>query len=145
MNEESILVYVKKLLGIQNDYTHFDPDIIYGINAAFAILTQLGVGPESGFSISDDSKTWNEFITDKLQLSMIKPYVYLKTRMLFDPPTSSVLTDSINKTISEYEYRLYVASDGDNSLPNVLNKIEKGLDAIIANENTYIGGEDQNE
>lgn len=112
MNEESILVYVKKLLGIQNDYTHFDPDIIYGINAAFSILTQLGVGPESGFSISDDSKTWNEFISDKLQLSMIKPYVYLKTRLLFDPPSSATLIDSINATIKEYEFRLFIASDG---------------------------------
>ena len=145
MNEESILIYVKKLLGIQDDYNHFDPDVIYGINAAFGVLTQLGVGPEEGFMISDDSAKWNDFVSDTVGLSLIKPYVYLKTRLLFDPPSSTALIDSINKTISEYEYRLYVASDGDNSLPNVLNKIEKGLDAIIANENTYIGGEDQNE
>lgn len=112
MNEESILVYVKKLLGIQSDYNHFDPDIIYGINAAFAILTQLGVGPEDGFSISDDSTIWNEFVSDTTRLSLIKEYVCLKTRMLFDPPTSNVLADSINKTISEYEFRLNVASDG---------------------------------
>lgn len=112
MNEESILVYVKKLLGIQSDYNHFDPDIIYGINAAFAILTQLGVGPEDGFSISDDSTTWNEFVSDTTRLSLIKEYVCLKTRMLFDPPTSNVLADSINKTISEYEFRLNIASDG---------------------------------
>lgn len=112
MNEESILVYVKKLLGIQSDYDHFDPDIIYGINAAFAILTQLGVGPEDGFSISDDSTTWNEFVSDTTRLSLIKEYVCLKTRMLFDPPTSNILADSINKTISEYEFRLNVASDG---------------------------------
>lgn len=112
MNEESILVYVKKLLGIQSDYDHFDPDIIYGINAAFAILTQLGVGPEDGFSISDDSTTWNEFVSDTTRLSLIKEYVCLKTRMLFDPPTSNVLADSINKTISEYEFRLNIASDG---------------------------------
>ena len=112
MNEESILVYVKKLLGIQSDYNHFDPDIIYGINAAFAVLTQLGVGPESGFSISDDSTKWDEFVSDTTRLSLIKPYVYLKTKMLFDPPSSNILTDSINKTISEYEFRLNVVSDG---------------------------------
>ena len=112
MNEESILVYVKKLLGIQSDYNHFDPDIIYGINAAFAVLNQLGVGPESGFSISDDSTKWDEFVSDTTRLSLIKPYVYLKTKMLFDPPSSNVLTDSINKTISEYEFRLNVVSDG---------------------------------
>lgn len=112
MNEESILVYIKKLLGIQSDYSHFDPDVIYGINAAFAVLTQLGVGPKEGFSISDDSSKWNEFISDTARLSLIKPYVYLKTRLLFDPPSSNVLVDSFNKTIAEYEWRLFVASDG---------------------------------
>ena len=112
MNEESILVYVKKLLGIQSDYNHFDPDIIYGINAAFAVLTQLGVGPEEGFSIFDDSATWNEFVSDNSRLSLIKPYVYLKTKMLFDPPTSGTLSEAIDKTISEYEFRLNVVSDG---------------------------------
>lgn len=115
MNEESILVYVKRLLGIQSDYSHFDPDVIYGINAAFAVLTQLGVGPKEGFSISDDSATWNEFISDTARLSLIKPYVYLKTRLLFDPPSSSALIDAMNKTVAEYEWRLYVASDGGES------------------------------
>ena len=112
MNEESILVYVKKLLGILSDYNQFDPDIIYGINSAFGVLNQLGVGPSNGFSISDDSTTWNEFVSDTTRLSLIKEYVCLKTRMLFDPPTSNVLADSINKTISEYEFRLNIASDG---------------------------------
>ena len=144
MNEESILVYVKKLLGIQSDYNHFDPDIIYGINAAFGVLTQLGVGPEEGFMINDDSAKWIDFVSDTSRLSLIKPYVYLKTRLLFDPPSSTALIDSINKTISEYEWRLYVASDGDDTLPKVLDKIEKGLDVIITNENRYIGGESQN-
>lgn len=144
-NEESILIYVKKLLGIQEDYTHFDPDVIYGINAAFGVLTQLGVGPEEGFMISDDSAKWNDFVSDTSRLSLIKPYVYLKTRLLFDPPSSNTLIDSINKTISEYEFRLYVASDGDEAFPKLLDEINKGLDVIIANENHYIGGEKQNE
>ena len=144
-NEESILIYVKKLLGIQEDYTHFDPDVIYGINAAFGVLTQLGVGPEEGFMISDDSAKWNDFVSDDTRLSLIKPYVYLKTRLLFDPPSSNALIDSFNKTINEYEWRLYVASDGNDSLPKALDTIEKGLDVIIANENHYIGGENQNE
>lgn len=144
-NEESILIYVKKLLGIQEDYTHFDPDVIYGINAAFGVLTQLGVGPEEGFMISDDSAKWNDFVSDNTRLSLIKPYVYLKTRLLFDPPSSNALIDSFNKTINEYEWRLYVASDGNDSLPKALDTIEKGLDIIIANENHYIGGENQNE
>lgn len=142
-NEESILDYVKKLLGIQKDYTHFDPDVIYGINAAFAVLTQLGVGPEEGFMINDDTTVWNEFVSDTFRLSLIKPYIYLKTRLLFDPPSSSTLIDSINKTIAEYEWRLHVVSDGDDT--NVtLSMVDSGLDAIIANEDSYIGGE-QNE
>lgn len=144
-NEESILIYVKKLLGIQEDYTHFDPDVIYGINAAFGVLTQLGVGPEEGFMINDDSAKWNDFVSDNTRLSLIKPYVYLKTRLLFDPPSSNALIDSFNKTINEYEWRLYVASDGNDSLPKALDMIEKDLDIIIANENHYIGGENKNE
>lgn len=111
-NEESILDYVKKLLGIQKDYTHFDPDVIYGINAAFAVLTQLGVGPEEGFMIIDDTAKWNDFVSDTFRLSLIKPYIYLKTKLLFDPPSSSTLTDVMKATITEYEWRLFVGSDG---------------------------------
>ena len=140
MNEESILVYVKRLLGIQSDYNHFDPDIIYGVNAAFAVLTQLGVGPAEGFMISDDTSKWSDFVADKSRLSLIKEYVCLRTRLLFDPPSSSALIDAMNKTVAEYEWRLYVASDGDDSISNVLNRVEQGLDEIIANENHYIGG-----
>ena len=72
MNEESILVYVKRVLGIQSDYNHFDPDVIYGVNAAFAVLTQLGVGPTAGFMISDDSAKWDDFVSDMARLSLIK-------------------------------------------------------------------------
>ena len=133
-NEESILDYVKKLLGIQKDYTHFDPDIIYGINAAFAVLTQLGVGPEEGFMVSDDTAKWTDFVSDTARLSLIKEYVYLKTRLLFDPPTSAALIDVMNKSASEYEWRLYIASDGNDS-------ISKVLDRIIENKNSYIGGD----
>ena len=144
MDEESILVYVKKLLGIQKDYNHFDPDVIYGINAAFAALTQLGVGPEEGFAISDDTAKWTDFVSDIPRLSLIKEYVCLKTRLLFDPPTSAALIDVMNKSVSEYEWRLYIASDGDDALPKVLERVEKGLDQIIETENYYIGGESQN-
>ena len=144
MDEESILVYVKKLLGIQKDYNHFDPDVIYGINAAFATLTQLGVGPEEGFAISDDTAKWTDFVSDVPLLSLIKEYVCLKTRLLFDPPTSAALIDVMNKSVSEYEWRLYIASDGDDALPKVLERVEKGLDQIIETENYYIGGESQN-
>lgn len=141
MNEESILVYVKKLLGIQADYTHFDPDVIYGINAAFAVLTQLGVGPAEGFAISDDTSKWTDFVPDAARLSLIKEYVCLRTRLLFDPPTSSALIDVMNKSVAEYEWRLYVASDGDDAVAKRFAEINEGLDKIIATENHYIGGD----
>ena len=136
MNEESILDYVKKLLGIQKDYTYFDTDVIYGINAAFGTLTQLGVGPEEGFMISDDTAKWTDFVSDITRLSLIKEYVCLKTRLLFDPPSSNALLEAYNKTAVEYEWRLYVASDGDDTVPKVLDKVERGLSMIIANENS---------
>ena len=141
MNDESILDYVKKLLGIQKDYTHFDPDVIYGINAAFGILNQLGIGPAEGFIISDDTSKWTDFISDGPQLSLVKEYVCLKTRLLFDPPTSSGLIDAMNKNAAEYEWRLYVAFDSENAVPKMLNRIEQGIDTIIETENHYIGGE----
>lgn len=109
---ESILTSIKKLLGIDVGYTHFDPDIIMHINSVFAILTQMGVGPTDGFSIDNADATWNQFISDDLNVfSMVKSYVYLKVRLLFDPPLGSAVIDSINRQISEFEWRLFVAAD----------------------------------
>lgn len=108
---ESILTSTKKLLGIQESYTIFDTDILIHINTAFATLNQLGIGPEIGFIIEDDKATWDEYITT-CNLTMIRTYIYLKVRLVFDPPTSGVLIDSINRTISELEWRLYLEGDG---------------------------------
>lgn len=108
---ESILTSIKKLLGITEDYEHFDTDIIIHINSVFSILTQIGVGSETGFSISDKTATWSDFITDSTNLEMVKTYVYLKVKLLFDPPLNSSVTASIEKTISELEWRLNVAVD----------------------------------
>ena len=109
--EESILISIKKLLGVGSDYDHFDQDILMHINSTFMVLTQLGVGPQEGFSIVDDSATWNEFIEDRKDLEAVKSYVGLKVRVLFDPPNSSVVMESINKMINEFEWRLNVAVD----------------------------------
>ena len=106
---ESILDSIKKLLGIQPEYTSFDEDIIIAINTSFATLNQLGVGPEGGYMIEDNTQTWNDYITST-NLNMVKNYVHLKSRLLFDPPTGGVL-DAINNQISELEYRLYVECD----------------------------------
>jgi hypothetical protein len=123
---ESILTSVKKMLGITEEYEHFDPDIIMHINSVFMILTQLGVGPESGFIIEDDTATWADFIQDKTAIEGVKSYVYLKVKMLFDPPTGGAVSESMNRMISEFEWRLNVAAEsGDatgylNSLSYVL-------------------------
>ena len=108
---ESILASVKKVLGIEEVHTAFDEDIILHINSVFAILQQMGVGPEEGFSISDDSAIWADYIGDVNQLNFVKSYIYLKVRLLFDPPVSSGAIESINKMISELEWRLFVACD----------------------------------
>lgn len=109
---ESILTSIKKLLGIEDSYTHFDPDIVMHINSVFAILTQMGVGPSNGFSISGKEETWSAFISERPDVfSMVKSYIYLKVRLLFDPPLSSAAIESINRQISEFEWRLFVAAD----------------------------------
>ena len=107
---ESILTSIKKLLGIMSDYTNFDDDIIIHINTAFAMLNQLGVGPEGGFMIVDANSRWEDYTTEK-NLNMVKTYIYLKVRLLFDPPTSSALIESINRTLSEIEWRIYLEGD----------------------------------
>lgn len=108
---DSILISIKKLLGISEEYTQFDDDIIMHINTVFLNLTQLGVGPEKGFAIEDDSAEWTDFIGNRNQLQAVKSYVYLKVKLLFDPPLSSSVIDSMNRMISELEWRLNVAVD----------------------------------
>ena len=108
---ESILTSIKKLLGIVEEYEHFDMDLIMHINSVLAILTQLGVGPSNGFLIKDKYATWTDFIGDDPRLEMVKSYVHLKVKLLFDPPLSSAVKDSMTSMISEFEWRLFVAVD----------------------------------
>ena len=108
--DESILTSIKKLLGIPEDHEHFDVDIIMHINSVFMILTQLGIGPDDGFKITDKSTTWNEYLPDGVNIESVKSYMYLKVRLLFDPPSSSSIIESINRLISELEFRLNVES-----------------------------------
>jgi hypothetical protein len=110
---ESILTSVKKMLGIPEDYEHFDADLIMHINSVFMILTQLGVGPAEGFTIMDEDATWNDFIQDNKKIQSVKSYMYLKVRLLFDPPLSSAVIDSMTRLINELEWRLNVAVDPD--------------------------------
>ena len=108
---ESILTSIKKMLGITEEYIHFDTDIIICINSVFLNLTQLGVGPVDGFSISDDTSTWYDFIGDTKKFEAVKTYVYLKVKLLFDPPQSSGATEAIDRQIKELEWRLNVAAE----------------------------------
>lgn len=111
---DSILTSIKKLLGIAEGYDVFDIDIIMNINSAFSVLTQLGVGSSTGFSIRDASTTWDEYITDD-RLEMVKTYVWLKVRYLFDPPSSGSAMEAVKSQIAELEWRLNVAVDpGEN-------------------------------
>lgn len=110
---DSILTSIKKLLGITEEYTHFDADIIMHINSVFMILTQLGVGPSEGFSISDKTATWDDFLPDGKNLEAVKSYMHMKVRLLFDPPLSSTVTDCIGRMISELEWRLNAEAESE--------------------------------
>lgn len=103
---ESILTSIKKLLGIAEDYTQFDQDVIMHINTILMTLTQLGVGPEEGFVIEGETETWEDFIGEDLNINAVKTFVYLKVRLLFDPPLSSSLIDSIERQAKELEWRI---------------------------------------
>ena len=108
---ESILTSIKKLLGISEEYEHFDADLIMHINSVFMILTQLGVGPSEGFRITDESEIWTDFISEPARIDLVKSYMYLKVNLLFDPPSSSAVIESMNRMINEFEWRLNVAAD----------------------------------
>lgn len=108
---ESILTSIKKLLGITEDYDHFDTDIIIHINTAFLSLTQLGIGPSTGFSIYGDVERWEDFIGESKELEAVKTYVYLKVKMIFDPPVNSFVLDSMKRTTDELEWRLNIQSE----------------------------------
>ena len=109
---ESILTSIKKLLGIEEEYDHFDADIIMHINSVFTILNQLGVGPSEGFRIEDETTTWDEFIPRNSNLyESVKSYIFLKVKLLFDPPLSGTVMECYNRQISELEWRLNVTAD----------------------------------
>lgn len=107
---ESILTSIKKMLGITEEYTHFDEDIIMHINSVFTTLTQLGVGPSEGFYIEDKTTEWVDFISDRNKLQAVKTYIYLKVRLIFDPSSlGSATLAAYERQIQELEWRLNAA------------------------------------
>ena len=110
--EENILDSIKKLLGIPEDYTAFDQDIMIHINSVFMILSELGVGPSNGYSLKDGTEKWGDFISDDENLEGIKTYVYMKVKTIFDPPLNSAVLASMKELISEFEWRINNETEG---------------------------------
>ena len=124
---DSILNSIKKMLGITEEYDAFDAILVMHINSIFMSLNQLGVGPSEGFSIIDETDKWSDFIKEDPRLESIKSYVYLKVKLLFDPPMNSALIDSVNLPISELEWRINVtAEDKDENIEVPIDEIKDG-------------------
>jgi hypothetical protein len=105
---DSILSSTKKVLNLADEYVAFDQDVIMHINSVFSTLNQLGVGPVEGFMIEDKVATWDAFLEDDPRLNHIKTYIYLRVRMLFDPPQTGFHTTAMQEQIKELEWRLNV-------------------------------------
>lgn len=108
---ESILTSIKLMLGINEDDTSFDAQIIMHINSVFTVLNQLGLGPSVGFAIEDETTQWVDFISDLVRIGALKSYMYMKVKLLFDPPTNSAVLESMNRSIDEFEWRLNIAAE----------------------------------
>lgn len=109
INEESILKSIRKLVGPEEDYTHFDPDIVIHINSAINRLYQLGVDSAKNFTVTSEAETWGDlFGSDEEVINMCKPFIYFKVRMGFDPPTSSIASESFKAEIDKLEWLISV-------------------------------------
>lgn len=104
--EDNILKTIKPLLGVDVDYDAFDLEITTGINSAIAVLNQIGLGRQ-GFRIATGSETWTDFLEGRIDVEEAKTYIYLKTKLIFDPPSSSSAMEAIKEALKEYEWRLY--------------------------------------
>lgn len=104
----SILDSIKKMLGLEPDYKAFDMDIVMLINSALLSLNQIGVGPETGFTVADDKQTWDEFIGGRQDVDAVISYVYMRVKMIFDPPSSSSAMEAMKQTVEMLEWRINV-------------------------------------
>ena len=109
--QDSILMTIRKLVCGDPYADHFDTDLLVHINACFSILNQLGVGPENGFVVTDETQSWSSYSDNDRILNMVKTYITLKVKKIFDPPLTSSVLEAMNKEISELEWRLNVAVD----------------------------------
>lgn len=106
----SILNSVKKSIGIDPTYQQFDTDIVMHINSVFTVLNQLGIGPSTPYSISGATETWSNFFGESPELELVKSYVAMKVRLIFDPPQNGSLLQALKDQIAEFEWRVNVAS-----------------------------------
>lgn len=112
---DSILTSIKKLLGIDEEDTSFDPDITIHINSIIPNLSQMGIGPKNGFIVIDNTQLWSDYIGSSIiNLEGVKTYLYLKIKLIFDPPTNSTTIDAINKNLGELEWRMMLAIESNN-------------------------------
>lgn len=126
---ESILTSIKKMLGVAEDYDYFDADIIMHINSVFMTLNQLGVGPENGFSIEDDTSIWTDFIPDVNKLQAVKSYMYLQVKILFDSASLGAATlAAYERQIQQFEWRLNVAAESGKPAAQESNREEENYD-----------------
>lgn len=114
---DSIVASIKKMLGLEDEYTPFDMDVITHINAAFMTLTQMGIGPKEGFMVDDYNQTWEQFLTNKVMLGGVKTWVYLQVKMMFDPPSNSILMDAMKQQADQILWRLNVQAESVERMP----------------------------
>lgn len=112
--DDSILKSIRKLVGAGDSEGPFDTDLIIYINSVLMVLNQIGVGKD-GYTISGEAETWSDFLEGRTDLAGIKTYVSARVRLLFDPPQNSSVTQALNDTIKEYEWRLYAANNPENT------------------------------
>lgn len=121
--DESILDSVKKILGIAKVNTDFDTDILIHLNSVLFILSQMGVCKKDDFEVTDDLKCWSDILTsDQFNLFAVKSWVALKVRMLFDPPTSSILMEALNANLKELEWRIYITENYIGEIEEIWNR-----------------------
>lgn len=115
-NNDSILTSIKKLMGLTEEYDAFDQDILTLINSVLFELEQIGVKAKDGFTLSDKTAVWSDYSDDARLLNALKPYIYMKTKLTFDPPTSSGALDSMNRIIDRFEWRINLYADTGGSV-----------------------------
>lgn len=102
---DSILDTTKLLLGIEPDDDSYDVELITHINSMFFVLQQLGVGPVTGFAITDNTQVWSEFIEEEL-INGVKTYMGMRVKLLFDTPATGPLTTALENQVAQMEWRL---------------------------------------